>query len=81
MLVVLDVSVDVELNINFPTLQCQRYIISYINRGGGRSFVTVRPKGEGMGPPKGVPKRGSGGSPPGKILKINLKSLILGTFL
>ena len=30
-LVVLDVSVDVELNINFPTLQCQRYVISYIN--------------------------------------------------
>ena len=30
-LVVLDVSVDVELNINFRTLQCQRYVISYIN--------------------------------------------------
>ena len=33
-------------------------------RGGGRSFVMVRPKGEGMGPPKGVPK--VRGSSPGK---------------
>ena len=33
-------------------------------RGGGRSFVMVRPKGEGMGPPKGVPKRGGPGGLP-----------------
>ena len=26
----------------------------------------VRPKGEGMGPPKGVPKRGGPGGLPGK---------------
>ena len=38
-----------------------------VYRGGGRSFVMVRPKGEGMGPPKGVPKRGGGpGASPGK---------------
>ena len=38
-------------------------------RGGGRSFVMVRPKGEGMGPPKGVPKRGVRGTSPGKIFE------------
>ena len=29
----------------------------------------VRPKGEGMGPPKGVPKRGVRGASPGKFFE------------
>ena len=35
----------------------------FLFRGGGRSFVMVRPKGEGMGHPEGGPQMGVRGPP------------------